>query len=312
MANFVPVTIAGCVTVDKGHDAIGFLKTAWKFLNKPPRHSGRVRAAANLLHCLNKPGASSTVNIIGHGYQGLILTGSGDTPTSSSPKFVGVANVVDWKSQTNLKAIGQAPITLARLCACDSGAGPDGANLLFNLATTLAAPIEAPTGLLYCDSTGFFLEPGATWLKVTPGGAAPPAPIFPPQQYVTSPEMGVLVFGSPSGDLSIPVSDVTAIAITPANSDQFRPVSFPGDAARHAATFAAFNNPLKLRAVPAAIVTGTFLINFKHNGHDEQRSLRIFNDRLLQDVTMTDVHYYYYANVTDLIQGASKGSDSKR
>jgi hypothetical protein len=308
MANgsFVPVAIAGCVTVDAGHDSDDFLDTAWTFLNKPPRHSGRIKAAANLLNCLRASGASSTVNIIGHGYQGLILTGTGDTPTSSSPKFVGIANVGDWKSQKNLKAIGKVPIALARLCACDSGAGPDGANLLFHLATTLGAPIEAPTGILFCDSvTGFFLEPGATWLKVTPGGAAPPAPIYPPQQYVTNPAMDVLVFGSPSGDFSIPVSDVTAIAITPSNFDPFRPVSFPGDAARHAATFAAFNNPLRLRAVPAAMVTGTFLNKFKHNGQDEQRSLRILNDRLLQDVTMADVHYYYYANVADLIQRKS-------
>jgi hypothetical protein len=304
MANggVVPVQITGCVTIDKGKDVDGFLDTAWKFLQKPSRHIDRVKAAANLLDGLKAAPSSHTVNVIGHGYQGTIYTGSGDTPTSVSLKFVGVDNSTDWAAQKNLSAIGKSAISLARLCACDTGAGPDGANLLFLVAKTVSVPVEAPTGLLFCDSVdGFFLEPYATWQRATP--QSKPNPIDPPQQYVTSPAMDSLLFKSSTGYFTIPLADVTAVSITPAGPHRFSPVNLAGSHAQTATTFVQFNKPFESHAVPAAVTSGTFLVSFTRNGRDEQRALRIYNNRLLRDLTMSDV--YYYANILDLIAATS-------
>jgi hypothetical protein len=299
----VQVHITGCITIDHTKDQ--FLDTAWKFLHKPPRHKDRIIAAANLIDCLTATAAPPDINIIGHGEQGSIHTGSGDVVSSDSHKFIGFPNSSQWTAQPNLIAIGTRPFSLCRLCACDTGAGPDGATLLSLMAQTINGPVEAPTGFLYCDQYyGFFLEPNATWLRATPQHQ--PHPIDPPKPYSTDAAMDTLTFKSPTGFFTIPITNVTALSMTPTGIHKFAPVIFAGAKAQWAATFVQFNKPFEQRAVPAAVVTGTFLVSFRRDDRDEQRAFRIYNNRMLQDVVTEDV--YYYANVLDLAAASASSS----
>jgi hypothetical protein len=292
----VSVVLTGCVTVDSSVDQNSFLALARQRYPSPPAglHDSRQAAIVNAQNCL--AAAAQTVNIVGHGDQGLILTGSADINTTNPAKFIGLSNSVAWKA--DLAAITH-PMTSLRLCACDTGAGPDGADLLSQLATRLGVPVEAPTGLVYLLSgtTDPYLEPCAQWQRATPGGARP-APIAPPKVHHHDPFMKVLVL---RGVGFVAVSDVVSLQLyQTTNLDSPLLQSWSGSGAQVAVTFAEFDSPFEPGGVPAAIVTGMLVLKFKGATPTDQRTFLVYNHRLLQDMTYTDT--YYYASINDLLE----------
>jgi len=303
----VPAQISGCITVDRSNDS--FLSKLRQCLGQPPRHGTREVAGDNLVASLTTS-ASRTVNIVGYGYPGEILTGT-TAPTGNSDRYLGDANAGDWTAggQPNLQTIANTPITLARLWGCNTGAGSDGARLVWEFARTVNAPAEAPTGLVFFDPESCLcLQTGSIWQHADPTAAAPPARINAPKPYTATPAMNSLVLGSPGGDFVVPVSAVTAISIKPSDLDPFPPVLGPlppvsvtGDEARRLATVGQFIEPHKSRAVPGALITGTLVITFQHDGAEEERSFAIYNNLLLEDATMTDLHHYYFADLASIV-----------
>jgi hypothetical protein len=176
--------------------------------------------------------------------------------------------------------------------------------LVLWLANKVGVCVEAPTGrIFYHDSQpnkGFFLEAGATWQRANPEDPAPPAAIDPPNPYVTTPDMKEIVLGSPDGNFMIPVSAVTAISIRPSEFRKFEPVTFPPEKA----TTIQFDVPRELPGAAGGVITGTLVLAFVRNGRQEQRSFRIYNHRLLED--MTPPGYDYYANISELISLAKR------
>jgi len=302
-----PVQISGCITVDGSNDDT--LNKIRKCLGQPPTHASREIAGDNLITSLTTT-SLRTVNIVGIGYPGEILTGT-RVPVPNTDKYFGDANAGDWMGggQPNLQTIANTPITLARLWGCNAGAGRDGARLVWDFARTVNAPTEAPTGLIYFDpETCLCLQTGSRWQHANPTDPNPPARINAPKPYTKTPAMDSLVLGSPNGDFVVPVSDVIAVSISPSDLDPFPavfgpfpPVSVTGDEARSLVTVGQFIAPHKSRAIPLALITGTLTVTFRNHGGEEERSFRIYNNVLLGDATMTDLHYYYFADLASIV-----------
>jgi hypothetical protein len=290
---FESVQLYGYVTIDKSTDTNRFLEYARARYRKLPAglHDSRGGAIANIRKALAKK--LQIVNIIGHGNQGMILTGSADIHTSDETKFIGKSNFKTW--QKAVAAIKE-PMTALRLCGCDTGAGGDGADLLCELASILNVPVEAPTGQLYLASgkDDPFLETCAKWQKATPG--VRPDPIDPPNRHSPDQFTNILIIG---GAEPLPVTAVAAMAFEGMGPAAMRK-TWLGGAAQKAVSFAAFDKPFEPGGVPAAILTGTVELTFESKAHLPRRTFRVYNDRLLQDTTYLDI--YYNASVPALME----------
>lgn len=133
-------------------------------------------AVRNLAACATPSHGSSPASIVGHGTEGLIAVGCGLSPAPGQE--LSLETATQWTPQlAQLKGL----VSSLALYGVQVGAGQNGADLLFQIAQVIDAPVYGPTGLLYCDSHGnFMLEPGAVWQMATP--TQRPAPIDPPMR----------------------------------------------------------------------------------------------------------------------------------
>ncbi len=284
----IVVVLNGCITVDKTKAPKGStLYIARKRYKSPPngRHLSRTAAITNVQNCL--AAGNKVVTLVGHGDQGLILTGSGDVFTTDTTKFIGLSNSADWTPE--LSAIANQ-LTSLTLLSCDTGAGLAGANFLKQLATTLNVTVQAPTGQVYFPSATSdpFLEECATWQKATPG-VLPDAIALP---RVSQPDsfMTTLIL---RGVARVAIADVVSLQLYETISVESPLIqSWSGREAQVAATYVEFDRPFEPGGVPAAIVTGMLVLTFKGATGNEQRSFRVYNRRLVQDMTYEETFYY--------------------
>ena len=287
----VTVTLNGCITVDTSvvdpNNPIYFLDYARQRYPKPPNatHGSRHAAITNAQNCL--AGGKKTVNLVGHGDQGLILTGSLDLSTNDKAKFIGLLNTALWKP--DLTPLRNAMTSLT-LLSCDTGAGTKGANLLFQLATKLNVAVEAPTGFVYLASgtSDPFLEACAKWQHATPGVLPTPIPL--PRLSQPDSFMTTLVL---RGVQPVAIADVVSLQLYETTSTDSPLIqSWSDREAQDAATYVEFDKPFEPGGVPAAIVTGMLVLTFKGATQNEQRSFRVYNRRVLQDMTYGETFYY--------------------
>jgi hypothetical protein len=148
----------GCTTIDaaKGDQA---LKAARDANPHAPGNSTTKEAVENLLSCETKRPKPGPANLVGHGCEGDIDTGKdvGQCITSKNTQI--------WTPQLENLA---DKVTELFLFGCSVGAGPEGADLLHQLAQVIKAPVSAPTGLISFTRSGYKLEPGAVWQTATP------------------------------------------------------------------------------------------------------------------------------------------------
>jgi hypothetical protein len=283
----IVVVLNGCITVDSSSTTDSFLKNAQRRYMSPPngRHASRTAAITNVQNCL--AGGKQVVTLVGHGARGRILTGSGDIDTTDSAKFIDLSNQTAWK--TELSPIANQ-LTSLTLLSCDTGAGADGANLLQQLATTLNVTVQAPTGLVWLESgdTDPFLEECAKWQKATPG-VLPHAIALP---RVSQPDsfMTTLIL---RGVDRVQITDVVSLQLYATTSVESPLIqSWSDREAQMAATYVEFDQPFEPGGLPAAIVTGMLVLTFKRATGNEQRSFRVYNQRLVQDMTYEETFYY--------------------
>lgn len=259
--------LTGCTTID-ATTPDGYLDNARAGNPDAGANQNTLQVLENLLALENlSPG--NPANIVGHGCEGDIDTGQ------AWGQSITLGNIDEWTPiLTNLAG----HITELFLFGCTVGAGQDGANLLFEIAKAVDAPVSAPTGLIYCDEVGAFtLEAGAVWQTATP--TYTPPPIDPPAHLsghlAMSANEPVLVASAtytPVGQ-PVPVSDVMALNL--ANQVLWTPVSLPGE--------------------PGGKNTGMLTVEGSTNGQTWTRTFQVFNHALLQDV---DSLAYYYAKPT--------------
>lgn len=188
----LPFGIGQKNTVSAGPDD-GTLSCNASHFWTPKRHSSTQQAIDNILArvqmTVDPPAPRGQVengvlgvagaNICGHGNEGLLETGMGQNGPYDSNKVLLPWNSWSWGPQ--FERIKPSSIVSVSLWSCHTGAGQQGANLLYDLAVLCGRAVQAGTGFLYCSSNGMWWENGTVQQVATPSNK--PAPIAAPTPH---------------------------------------------------------------------------------------------------------------------------------
>jgi hypothetical protein len=290
-----PVGLNGLLTIDTGPElSVETLQNMRAFYGNEKTHDTLREAMENVAIAFEQ---QVEANIIGHGHQGVVNTGRGnDFETNDPSKFLGVKNEEHWTEEiTRLRL--RRRLNRLTICACDTGGGKPGADLVFMLAKQLGAIVRAPTGRVWaelpcCEPQ---LDDDAVWQCAHPDDNDPPPPLFPPMPVRVLTDMRLLSIFDRHMFVPVPVESVTTLRCrTREHASLFPPVNVDVERslAREAVGFARFDSPFLAGSVPTTFITGSFFVAFEVLGRTVVREFRIHNDSLLQDVLYRNVYYH--------------------
>lgn len=242
-----------------------------------------VNPAPPVIQLFSGAGSSGALNISGHGNEGLIETGMGQNGGFDNAKIILSWN--SWAWGPELDRINPSNITYLSLWACHPGAGPDGAELLYQMAQRCGRAVRGGTGFLYCSSQNMWWENGSQWQVATPTNKPNPIPAPTPHSIMSQP----ILFEVKGQDLGI--GDVSGLDVTMESFGvQFlrRTKSIPAMEAQHILASLIGSPPMEMNFGVAAMVTATLVVHFK-NGADA--TFKIYNDRLAVDRASNTGYY---------------------
>lgn len=287
--------LPGCTTIDGDNNDNGFLGCARVKNLGASSHFSTGEAVAKLNQCMTGVGRP---NIVGHGSDGIIVTGTGDDATNPD-KYISLWNQSYWEPY--VKQL-KGRISGLSLWACHPGTGQNGADFLFSLARVVNAPVAGPTGFVYCSNTApdLFLEPRSVWQIATPSHR--PNPIASPTPYFHFGIMNLsLNFGS-NVEMISSQSIISIEYIAGKNVDSPALFTLTGNSAADLVNLIKFDSPFFPGGTPAAIITGKLIVTFERNKRREQRDFVVYNNRLLEDTTYRGTFYYCAEGFRDAIQ----------
>jgi hypothetical protein len=176
-------------TVSAGPDNGGNNCMAGRFW-RVMRHSTTEQAVNNWLSRLGvkfeneeiEKNNAGNLNIFGHGNEGFLETGPGQTGTYDyKTNFLATWNSDWW--QPFLARIKPKTYPIMYIYSCHSGAGENGAELLYQIAVITGHPVAGRTGFTYCGSNGISFEANSVWQVATPDRK--PTPIAAPTPHFT-------------------------------------------------------------------------------------------------------------------------------
>ncbi len=279
-------SVKDCWTIDHTSKAAGgadngFLDCARSHTPGYMSHGTTAEAVNNLLNCFGTN--AGIAEIVGHGNDGLIVTGQGQSPTDPN-KFI-----TTWNESANWGPLLQrlrGKATIIKLWACHPGTGQPGADLLYAMMLRTNATCMGPTGFLYCGSNGFSLEPNSTWQVASPGHPKPNPIAAPSPHFLHEFDSWKLDIG---GNHMIKLQDITTVDVA---RDGKSLLTLHGDAAKGFLQLIDFTTPFKVDGVVGAIITGHLTLTFKDDqGKDQQRKFIVYNNRLLQSEADPSVYY---------------------
>lgn len=287
----------------------GMAKCFWKCM----RHGTTAQAVSNYLGRLQVADASSgnfedygpddaqvfkgagNLNIGGHGNEGLLETGVGQNGSFDLNKYILTWNIKNWGPE--LQKLKPKNFTMLSIYSCHSGAGADGAQLLWLMANELQRAVRGRTGFTYTNGEKVWFEDGSVWQVATPGPTPPTAIPAPTPHLWEGAEMGMKMV-SDGKNIEIPYSDVVRIEVQ-AQNQIMRTTSvntYAGSEAEDVARLLFGSEPFPADAQPMGFITATVKIQFK--AESEPREFAIHNDRLIEDLK---AKVFYYTN-----QGVAK------
>ncbi|MBD1843930.1 hypothetical protein H6F89_11070 [Cyanobacteria bacterium FACHB-63] len=226
--------------------------------------------------------------IIGHGASGYLTTGCGQGASSDENR------VATWNEGTwgNLFALLQkVNYPILTILSCDTGAGEDGADLLFAIAKRTKRQVRARTGLTFCGGAITY-EQGSTWQIATPDHR--PNPISEPS-FISQLEVPMdMKLTTDEGFEDVPISAVSEVTVTRINRflderSTRAHVTLDENDLTVLLQLVDFSNPFQ-PGMPAAILTSKIDVVFKDERY-VRRQFNVYNDRLLQDVENPSVFY---------------------
>jgi hypothetical protein len=176
------------------------------------------------------------------------------------------------------------------IMSCTTGAGDDGAELLFRIANAIDKPVQARTGLTYCNN-GITFEPGSTWQVVQPG--VKPAPIQSPSHHFASAATMRMAIESSKGAEDVERADIRRIVISRAPGFAAAVGEFVvsgADAQALAAEILFRGEPFQANLV-GGLVTAEVLAELTFQGKPRQERFLVWNDALIQNSATGFAHY---------------------
>lgn len=250
--------LTGCVSID-ATSPDGYLDNARAGTPTAGAHNSIQTAAANLLACAGETASPTTASLVGHGEQGIISTGAGQS-LGSSLQHIGLDNQAVWVPAFQTLS---GRFSTLYLYAPHVGAGVAGAQLLYALAKVLNANVYGPTGLIYSNAEGdFSLEIGSQWQVAMPTGR-PPSPIDPPVH--------------PVGDAS---TSGSGVRISACSAFGLKGVPLPAKSAKALAGKVYWDRVFQAPGEPGARITGRLRVSF---GGTAFRAFTILGNGLLRE-----------------------------
>ena len=154
---------------------------------QPKRHATTQEATTNGLSIVSLAGASSTgeLNVGGHGNEGILETGMGQTGPFDNGRIILNWNEYAWGPE--LDRIKASSVTQVSIWSCHTGAGQEGADLLFAMAKRCGRAVRAGTGFLYSNAKETWWENGSVWQVATPANKPNPIPAPSPHSIMADP-----------------------------------------------------------------------------------------------------------------------------
>ncbi|MEI6790764.1 MAG: hypothetical protein WCK42_06255 [Myxococcaceae bacterium] len=282
--------LPGCHTTDSaptpGNTFLGCTLSAYPGCMK---HDSTLHAVDNLVSCL-VAGSGETV-LIGHGNDGIVITGDGQNP-SNPDHFITTWNKGRWEA--SLRKIGAQKYPIFTILSCHTGAGEEGADLLFAIAQVIGKSVRARTGLTYCNNGEIIFEPGSTWQIASPEQRPKPIPDSRPQARVND----LFAYEDQAVSKTMPLDSVTDVLVysvistgTGVKIDSPR-IRLVNADAQDLLRLVSFESALKINGHLMAIITAMLEIFFTdHAGNSQVRRYAVYNDRFLEDQSFPGTLY---------------------
>lgn len=278
--------LSGCVTIDSTRPDL-YLSYAKTGTPASSNNSSVQTAAGGLASCLGgKKPAAQPGSIVGHGASGVIVTGAGQQ-LGTPDQHINHANSAIWNP---LFSPLQGTMTSLFLYGCSVGAGAAGSQLLHEIAQTVGCNVYAPTGLIYCDSTGnFSLEKGAQWQMASPQQA--PGAIEAPDVAE-----GQVVSGGHEVRLHV-LENVLITSLDQLSHAAFEPHPWTGvsqvrdDILDQLVREVHWHKPFTPPGQHAALFTASLTLTFGYGERAIRKVFSVFNHTLLQDMDHPHIHY---------------------
>lgn len=246
-----------------------------RFLWNSMRHSTTEQAINNILGRLTGPGINCC--FAGHGNKGLLETGAGQNgPFDYKTNVLYSWNYNYWGPM--LERVAGKNMVMLDIISCNTGAGNDGADLLFEMAKRTKTPIRAQTGLTYCGSDrGIFFEPGSVWQVATPDQR--PTPIEPPSQHFTVSGVSTVTLPISSSELlEIAPDEISQVLVEAATGSPTKRSSDP-DVTRLLILSAFGGGAFRIPGPPLGMTTAKIAVQVR--GRPDMLRFSVINDRLI-------------------------------
>lgn len=239
-------------------------------------------------------GSAGGLNIGGHGNEGVLETGMGQTGPFSVNKWVATWTEYYWGPL--LDTLKPSSITMISIWSCHSGAGPEGAELLFRMAERCGRAVRGRTGFTYTNGKTIWFEKGSVWQVATPGNK--PTPIAAPSPHFIGAATNVI------GGNDITADNVTELKVTTAARGSGKTdvtLKLDGQLASDVLASLFDGVPMNLDVGVMGFVTARLEVAFASG---ETKFFDIYNDRLAIETT-EKVGYYLKGSVMRLVETMS-------
>ena len=187
------------------------------------------------------------------------------------------------------------PITLVSIWSCHTGAGQDGADLLYALALRVGRVVRARTGFTFTNGQSTTFENGSVWQVATPDFK--PAPIAAPTPHVTTSEIPMFEGTTQAYEFD----DLSELKVQQfALGKRILASQTYSDAdAVYIGSLLFLGPALEMQASIAGMITGHITLRFSSQ---EIIEFDVINDRLAVNKTNA-VAYYLRSGINSLLQG---------
>ena len=256
-------------------------------------HSSTSRAFMNL-----RGGSEEESWLVGHGDQGLISTGDGQT-ASNPDKYMSMSNRSRWNDFAGRGITGSH----FDLFGCKVGGGTAGARFLQAVSNLTRTTVGAWTGDTWCNSQRFWGT--GTYVTARPGRRL--QAVESPEMYTGADEMKTLRLRSPDGFDEVAVDSIESVNYTPIGifAQEFQAINAEKADVSALLSQIDFTNPLVTTDKPGAILVGQLVITYGTDRGDRFcRTLRVLGYSLLQDTCFPDTYYHASSALRKELQSA--------
>lgn len=282
--------IAGATSISSGPDN-GFLDLAAGHFHRPTRHRTSRAAFGNLIE---NPTKARRVNLSGHGFDGFIETGMGQTGPADPQAYLTV-----WLLEPIadlLSRLGTRDFTIFSIYSCHTGAGSQGADFLFRLATLLNKPVRGRTGFTYASSEDISYEPNSLWQVALPGVRPVPIEAPSPHLFITDGNMIELIINDGRVQFDPDRIIKATVSHTPLQTQRSTILELDKDDASQLAVLCFASPGFRLPGLPSAMVTSTIEFQIESDSRDLGTiQLELLNNRMVRDVNSG---YFYYTSIS--------------